>query len=132
MTRRLLFLAALILAGCGQSSSSDVAVVSISRITSNWAKFINYNNQLSADAAAIERARVSDAEKQRERDQLRQQYVKMQDEVTTDVRNAAEQVAKQRNFKLVVTNEFTAYGGTDITRDVEKVLNITERATPSP
>src|SRR6185312_10794255 len=99
---------------------------------SNWAKFINYNNQLSADAAAIERARVSDAQKQRERDQLRAQYVKMQNEVTSDVRSAAEQVAKQRNFKLVVTNEFTAYGGTDITRDVEKVLNITERATPSP
>lgn len=132
MTRRLLFLAALILAGCAQSSSSDVAVVSISRITSNWPKFINYNNQLSADAAAIERARASDAEKQRERDQLRQQYVKMQDEVTADVRNAAEQVAQQRNFKLVVTDEFTAYGGTDITRDVEKILNITERATPSP
>jgi hypothetical protein len=132
MTRRLLFVAALLLAGCGQSVSSDVAVVSIARITSNWAKFINYNNQLSADAAAIERARVSDAEKQRERDQLRAQYVKMQNEVTSDVRSAAEQVAKQRNFKLVVTNEFTAYGGTDITRDVEKVLNITERATPSP
>ncbi|HXF34930.1 MAG TPA: hypothetical protein VN603_10185 [Candidatus Acidoferrales bacterium] len=132
MTRRLLFAAALLLAGCGQSASSDVAVVSIARITSNWAKFINYNNQLSADAAAIERARVSDAQKQRERDQLRAQYVKMQNEVTSDVRSAAEQVAKQRNFKLVVTNEFTAYGGTDITRDVEKVLNITERATPSP
>ncbi|HXP91905.1 MAG TPA: hypothetical protein VN905_00410 [Candidatus Binatia bacterium] len=128
--------AALIVVGCGHSSSSDVAVVSIVRITSNWPKFINYNNQLSADAAAIERSQASDAEKQREREQLRAQYVKMQDEVTSDVREAAAKVAKNRNFKMVVTSEFAAFppanGGTDITADVEKILDITERATPSP
>jgi hypothetical protein len=131
-----LFVAALIVAGCGHSSSGDVAVVSIGRITSNWPKFINYNNQLNADAAAIERSNASNADKQRQRDQLRAQYVKMQDEVTTDVRDAAAKVAKNRNFKIVVTSEFAAYppsnGGTDITVDVEKLLNITERATPKP
>jgi outer membrane murein-binding lipoprotein Lpp len=125
-------LAALMLAGCAHSSSSDVALVSISRITANWPKFINYNNQLTADAAAIERSNAPAAEKNRERDQLRRQYVQMQNEITNDVRAAAEQVAKERNFKLVVTSEFAAYGGTDITSDVEKLLNITERATPSP
>ncbi len=128
--------AVLIFAGCGHSSSSDVAVISIVRITSNWPKFINYNNQLGADAAAIERSQASDAEKQRERDQLRAQYVKMQNEVTSDVRDAAAQVAKNRNFKMVITSEFAAFpppnGGTDITPDVEKILNLTERATPSP
>jgi Skp family chaperone for outer membrane proteins len=126
-----LCLAALLLAGCAHASP-EVATVSMARITSNWPKFINYNNQLTADAQAIERSTASDAQKQRERDQLRQQYVQMQDEITGDVRNAAAQVAKDRNFKLVVTQEFSAYGGTDITPEVEKILNITERATPSP
>lgn len=132
MRKALWLLTALALAGCGNSSSSDVAVVSIGRITSNWPKFINYNNQLTADAAAIERSNASDQEKQRERDDLRNQYIKMQNDVTADVRNAAEQVAKSRNFSIVVTREFAAYGGTDITPDVEKILNITERATPAP
>jgi Skp family chaperone for outer membrane proteins len=125
-------LAALVLAGCGHSSSSGVAVVNVARITSNWPKFINYNNQISADAAAIERSSANDQDKQREREQLQAQYLRMQTEVTNDVRDAAAQVAKQRNFKLVVTREFAAYGGTDITPDVEKILNITERATPAP
>jgi hypothetical protein len=124
--------AIVVLAGCSQAPRSDVAVVNISRITANWPKFINYNNQLSADAAAIERSKASDQVKQRERDQLRDQFVRMQQEVTDDVRNAAEQVAKSRNYKLVVTREFAAYGGTDITSDVEKLLNITERVTPAP
>ena len=127
-----LFLAALALAGCGHSSSSEVAIVSMNRITENWPKFINYNNQLNADAAAIERSSAPESEKQQQRDHLRQQYVRMQEEVTGDVRNAAQQVANKRNFKLVVTGEFAAYGGTDIKADVEKVLNITERASPSP
>lgn len=130
MRRAALCLAAL-LVGCGHSST-DVATVSMARVTSNWPKFINYNNQLTADAQAIDRSSASDAEKVRERDHLRQQYVQMQDEVTGDVRSAAAQVAKDRNFKLVVTQEFAAYGGTDITPEVEKILNITERATPAP
>jgi Skp family chaperone for outer membrane proteins len=128
----LLAAAVLMIAGCGRSGANDVAVVNIARITANWPKFINYNNQLSADASAIERSRASDQDKQHERDQLQAQYLKMQDEITSDVRSAAEQVAKQRNFKIVVTREFAAYGGTDITSDVEKILNITERATPAP
>ena len=53
----------------------------------------------------------------------------MQNEVTDDVRNAAQRVATDRHFKLVVTRQFTGYGGTDITTDVEKQLDITE---PSP
>jgi len=51
--------------------------------------------------------------------------------VTSDVRAAAEQVANDRHFKLVVTREFTGYGGVDITSDVEKILKITEKS-PAP
>ena len=133
MKKTLLFMAAIVaLAGCGSSPSSEIAVVNIARVTANWPKFINYNNQLSSDAAAIERSNASDQQKQAQRTQLQQQYMKMQDEVTTDVRNAAAQIAKTRNFKLILTREFAAYGGTDITPDVEKVLDIHERPSPSP
>jgi Skp family chaperone for outer membrane proteins len=133
MKRTLLLIAALLtLAACSTAPQTDIAVVNIARLTSNWPKFINYNNQLSSDAAAIERSNLSDSDKARQRLQLQQQYAKMQADVTTDVRNAAAQVAKQRNFRLILTREFAAYGGTDITADVEKVLDIHERASPSP
>jgi Skp family chaperone for outer membrane proteins len=105
--------------------------VDISRITSNWPKFINYNNQLAADTDAINRSNASPRDKQRQIDGLRRRFVNMQDEVTSDVRAAAEQVANDRHFKLVVTREFTGYGGVDITSDVEKILKITEKS-PAP
>jgi Skp family chaperone for outer membrane proteins len=54
----------------------------------------------------------------------------MQNDVSGDVRNAAEQVADEKHFKLVVTRQFVGYGGTDITADVERILKITE-ASPS-
>ena len=39
---------------------------------------------------------------------------------------------EQRQLKLVLTREGVGYGGVDITADVEKALNITEKATPTP
>ena len=118
------------LAGCGQQQSTQVATVDISRITSNWPKFINYNNQLAADTEAIQRSSDSPRQKQARIAGLRQRYLNMQTEVTGDVRGAVEQVANDRHFKLVVTREYVGYGGVDITPDVEKVLKITEQPTP--
>jgi Skp family chaperone for outer membrane proteins len=118
------------LAGCGQQQSSPIATVDIARITSNWPKFINYNNQLSADTQAIQASTDSQRQKDARIAALRQRYLSMQDEVTGDVKSAVEQVANNRHFTLVVTHEFVGYGGVDITPDVEKVLKITEQPTP--
>jgi Skp family chaperone for outer membrane proteins len=120
--------AALALAGCAAQQSSQIATVDISRITANWPKFINYNNQLASDTDAINRSNASPRDKARQLDGLRQRFVSMQNEVTNDVRGAAETVANEKHFKLVVTREFVGYGGTDITPDVEKLLKITEKA----
>jgi Skp family chaperone for outer membrane proteins len=118
------------LSACAHQQSSPIATVDVARISANWPKFINYQNQLSADASALEHANIPDAEKQRQRDLLQRRYNDMQTEVTSDVRSAAQQVAGQRHFALVVTREFVGYGGVDITPDVEKILNITETSPP--
>ena len=119
------------LAGCsGLGPSNDVASIDIARITANWPKFINYNNQLTADAQAIERSNDPDSVKRQNRERLRQRYVALQEEVTNNVRDAAAQVASERHIKLIVTSEVVGYGGVDITPDVEKVLKITE-ASPA-
>ena len=85
-----------------------------------------------ADEQAIAQSRASNAQKQQQALQLQRHYAQIQDELVKKVRAAATQVAQQKNIKLVVTREFVGYGGVDITSDVEKILGITERATPSP
>jgi len=111
----------------GQSSQSSVATVDLARIQANWPKFINYSNQLASDTEAINRSSASPKQKADSLDQLRRRYVDMQNEVSGDVRSAAEQVASDKHFKLVVTRQFVGYGGVDITPDVEKILKITEK-----
>lgn len=131
MRRTIITAAALLaLAGCGQPQSSQIATVDIGRLTSNWPKFINYNNQLASDTEAIQRSSDSPQRKAARIAELRQRYLAMQNEVTGDVRGAVEQVASDRHFKLVVTHEYVGYGGVDITPDVEKVLKITEQPSP--
>lgn len=117
-------------AGCATQQSSPIATVDLQRIQANWPKFINYSNQLQADTEAINRSNDPPARKQQELDRLRQRFVDMQNEVTGDVRSAAQQVATEKHFAMVVTRQYVGYGGTDITSDVERILKITE-ASPS-
>jgi Skp family chaperone for outer membrane proteins len=130
--KRLLLCAAALaaLAGCASQPTSEIATIDLQRIQANWPKFINYSNQLQADTEAINRSNESPGRKQQDLTRLRQRYVDMQNDVSGDVRNAAEQVADEKHFKLVVTRQFVGYGGTDITADVERILKITE-ASPS-
>ncbi|MBV9270200.1 MAG: hypothetical protein JO165_03845 [Candidatus Eremiobacteraeota bacterium] len=124
-------LAALIVTGCA-GSHSDIGLLDVSRLTSNWPKFMNANNQLNADSAAIASGPGSTRDKQRRLIQLQGRYAQLQDELVGEVRVAAEKVAKSKNLKMVVTRENVGYGGSDITADVEKELGFTEKASPSP
>jgi hypothetical protein len=116
------------IAGCASQAQSSVATIDLARIQANWPKFINYSNQLASDSAAINRSSAPPRQKQQQLEALRQHYVDMQNEVSGDVRSAAEQVANEKHIKLVVTRQFVGYGGIDITSDVEKILKITEKA----
>ncbi|MFN2460604.1 MAG: OmpH family outer membrane protein [Candidatus Velthaea sp.] len=120
------------LTACSQPPKADVGLIDTNRITSNWPKFINYQNQIASDGAAIQRSRASAAQKQRQNADLQRRYQTAQNELTDDVRNAAQQVAKDKGLKYVLTREFVGYGGVDITPDVEKVLKIEEKASPKP
>jgi Skp family chaperone for outer membrane proteins len=128
-----IFAIAVLAAGCnGAGGSGQIGTVNVGRITSNWPKFLNYQNQLAADAQAIDRSNAPEREKFRQRAALQQRFTRFQDDVTNDVRSAAEQVANDRHLRLVLTREYVGYGGVDITTDVEKILKITEAATPKP
>jgi Skp family chaperone for outer membrane proteins len=116
--------------GCA-GSRSKVAVVNIMTIESNWPKFQNYANQLQASFAAIEASKIPAADKRQQLAQLQGQTKRWQDEVTSELRSTVTSIAQARHYQLVVTREGTAFGGDDITVDVEKAMNI-PTSSPSP
>jgi Skp family chaperone for outer membrane proteins len=110
----------------------DIGLVDVPRLTSNWPKFLNYQNQLNSDVTTIQRSRLADSQKQHELQGLQLRFQTNQTELTTDVRDAAQQVAADKHLRFVLTRQYVGYGGVDITPDVEKILKIVEKATPAP
>ncbi|MGR4064979.1 MAG: hypothetical protein ACLQPV_05980 [Vulcanimicrobiaceae bacterium] len=131
-THRLILaaLAGSLLAACG--TSSPVGLIDVQRIASNWPEYQSYQAQLQQDEQQIATSRAPVAEKRRAAAGLQVKYAQITIRLTQEIKDAARTVAQQKNLKLVVTREGVGYGGTDITPDVEKAMNITEKATPSP
>ena len=119
------------LSGCAHQRS-NIAVVDVAAIEQRWPKFINYYRQIQANYVAITESKISPADKRRALDQWQQQSQRWQQEVSNDVRNAAQQTAQDRHYQMVVTKQGVAYGGDDITLDVEKALKIDTSASPVP
>jgi len=126
----LLALAAAFVAGC--ANASPVGLVDVNRIVSNWTVYQSFQQQLLADTQAIQNSRASVATKQRESAALQRKYAGITDELTKQIRDAANKIAQQKSLTLVVTKEGVGYGGVDITKDVEKAMNITDKSTPAP
>ncbi|HEY0615055.1 MAG TPA: hypothetical protein VGC96_10460 [Candidatus Elarobacter sp.] len=119
------------LAACGnKGADSNIGLVDVQRISQNWPKFQNYQNQLANDAQTIERSNRRD--KAQARAQLQQRFAQAQGELTRDVSEAAKQVAADKHLSYVFTRQYVGYGGVDITPDVEKILKIVEKPSPSP
>ncbi|HEX3458589.1 MAG TPA: hypothetical protein VHR97_11600 [Candidatus Baltobacteraceae bacterium] len=115
---------------CGAQSS--IGLVDVQRIVSNWPEYQGYQNQLLTEEKSISTKRESNARKTLDATALQKKYAKVTDKLSQQIRDAAGKIAQQRNLKLVLTREGIGYGGVDITADVEKALNITEKATPTP
>jgi Skp family chaperone for outer membrane proteins len=117
---------------CSKPPQSDIGLVDVARITANWPKFLNYQNQLNADMNAIKTSNAPESQKQRQMQGLQYRFATNQTELTNNVHDAAQQVASDKHLRMVFTRQFVGYGGVDITPDVEKILKIVEKATPSP
>lgn len=129
--RELLFLfSAALLAGCG--AHSPIGLVDVQRIVNNWPEYQGYQNQLVSEERSIQSRRESASRKVSDANALQHKYSKITDQLSQQIRDAAGKIAAQRQLKLVLTREGIGYGGVDITGDVEKALNITEKATPTP
>lgn len=126
----LMLCAAGTLAAC--TGRSSVGLVDVQRVVANWPEYQGYQNQLLVEEKSISSRRENAARKQRAAFDLQRKYSKITDRLSQEVRDAAGKIATQRQLKLVLTREGIGYGGVDITHDVEKALNITEKASPSP
>ncbi len=122
-------LAAALLAGC--ANNSPVGLIDIGRIVANWKTYQLNQQQLMIDEQKIIQSRASNGQKQREALALQKKYAGITEDLTKQIREAANKVASDKGLKLVVTKQGVGYGGVDITPDVEKVMNITE-ASSSP
>ena len=133
-TTRMLIAAAVLasLCACSSGPKSSIGLIDTVRIQQNWPKFLNYQNQLSADAAALQHSGASTAQKVKQQQQLQQRFAQAQNELTGEVTDAAKQVAANRGLKYVFTRQYVGYGGVDVTADVEKILKIEEKASPAP
>jgi Skp family chaperone for outer membrane proteins len=121
------------LAACTSAPKGGIATLDVQRLAGYWPKYINNQNQINADAAAIERSNAPAADKARLRAKLQDRYVQFQNEIAADLSNASQQVASEKHLTMVFTRQATGYGGIDITHDVEKILKIDEvKATPAP
>lgn len=117
-------------AGCSSAPKNNIGLVDVPRVINSWPKFQNYQNQLNADVAAIQRSHASESDKHRRLDALQARFQQSQGELTNDVREAAQQVAAAQHLTYVFTRQYVGYGGVDVTPDVEKILKIEEKATP--
>jgi Skp family chaperone for outer membrane proteins len=126
----LILCAATLLGGC--ATHSPIGLVDVQRIVANWPEYQGYQTQLYADERSIQGRRESMGRKQAEAVALQRKYARVTDQLSAQIRDAAGKIASQRQLKLVLTREGIGYGGVDITADVEKALNITEKATPTP
>jgi Skp family chaperone for outer membrane proteins len=120
------------LCACTGGTNSNIGLVDVQRISQNWPKFQNYQNQLAADAATIERSNRSPRAKAQARAQLQDRFARAQRELSDDVTSAAKQVASDKKLAYVFTRQYVGYGGVDITKDVEKILKIDDKSTPTP
>jgi Skp family chaperone for outer membrane proteins len=124
-------LAATLCVAC--SPPSPIGLVDVERIAANWPEYQNDQRQFTADENALAASRASLSVKRRQDAQLRAKYAAITDGLVKQIQAAATKIAQDRNLKLVVTTEGVGYGGNDITKDVEKALNITsETVTPAP
>ena len=121
------------LCACNNAASqTNIGLVDVQRISQNWPKFQNYQNQLANDAQTIERSNRPTSYKARARERLQQRFAQAQTELSVDVTAAAKQVAADKHLTYVFTRQYVGFGGVDITADVEKILKIEDKSTPAP
>jgi len=123
----LLLFSAVLLGGCA-SSSTAVGVFDVNKAMTESPKIKQFQEQLNtkgkelSDKLEKEKAGISEAEFQKRQEAAYAEFLKgkqeLESQVDTSIKQAIEQVAKDKKLGVVLYKNGVAQGGIDITDDV--------------
>ncbi len=130
--RGLSCLAVVLCTACSGHSQVAIAEVDVERVVTHWPQMQSQSDELVTERRALaQTANVLDAgARARAQSELDVRTAELQIQISRAVRAAAERIAHDRHIPLVVTRDYVAYGGVDITDDVTKLL-IAQRPDPN-
>lgn len=124
----LVFALTLVLAGCG--SNQSVGVLDVNRVMSESPKVKQFQEQLNtkgkelSDTLEKDKASLSQEEFQKKQEAAYGDFVKvkqdLEQQIDGSIKQALEQVSKEKKMGVVLYKNSVAQGGTDITDDVIK------------
>ncbi|HWR56404.1 MAG: OmpH family outer membrane protein [Bacillota bacterium] len=117
---------ALLLGGCAQSGA--VGVLDINKVMSESPKVKEYQEQLNQKGQELtkqldtEKPNITAEQFQTKQEAAYKDFLQMKQELETkiddSVKQATEQVAKEKKLGTIIYKNGVAYGGTDVTQDV--------------
>lgn len=121
-----LLIFALLLGGCAQSGA--VGVLDINKVMSESPKVKEYQEQLNQKGQELtskldaEKPSISAEQFQTKQEAAYKEFLQMKQDfeqkIDDSVKQATEQVAKEKKLSTVIYKNGVAYGGTDVTQDV--------------
>ena len=121
-----LLIFALLLGGCVQSGA--VGVLDINKVMSESPKVKEYQEQLNQKGQELtskldaEKPNISAEQFQTKQEAAYKEFLQMKQDleqkIDDSVKQATEQVAKEKKLSTVIYKNGVAYGGTDVTQDV--------------
>lgn len=127
----LLLFTVVLLGGCA-SSSTSVGVFDVNKAMTESPKIKQFQEQLNtkgkelSDKLEKEKAGISEAEFQKRQEAAYAEFLKgkqeLEAQVDTSIKQAIEQVAKEKKLGVVLYKNGVAQGGVDITDDVIKKM----------
>jgi len=126
----LVALAVLLLGGCAGAGSSAIGVVDVNKVMTESPKVKQLQEQLNAkgkelsDKLEQDKSKISQEEFQKRQEAAYNDFLKLKQDLESQVDNtlkqAIEQVAKEKKLGVVLYKTGVAQGGTDVTDEVLK------------
>ncbi|SDE99033.1 OmpH family outer membrane protein [Sporolituus thermophilus] len=128
----LVFAAALLLGGCAGVGQQGVGVLDVNKVMAESPKVKQFQEQLNAkgkeltDQLEKDKPKLSQEEFQKRQEAAYGEFLKtkqdLESQIDASIKQALDQVAKEKKLGIVLYKNGVAQGGTDITDDVIKKM----------
>lgn len=132
MVVAILFAFAALVGGCGGAGSNAIGVLNVEKVMSDSPKVKQLQDQLNvkgkelSDQLEKDKPSISAEEYQKRQEAAYGEFLKIKQDLETQIdssiKQALDQVAKEKKIGVVLYKNGVAQGGTDITEDVIKKM----------